>query len=207
MLINRNFIHKNRNLIVWSAQIKSGFTVVDLDMNLMCIFMKMLKTEQIESCSFLMDWIKNVWKGRNHFKNSITQSPFIQNSCLIIAYLVYFKPVPWGPRKKSFKHIASNGVLSRTCSPHHYFSQIKWVPHSADLKSGPKMSQFLLFFCSDSSSGQTQNICIKSRNNASVWSQLTLQLLHQSLPTSERECRRDSEVGGTDAQHASFVRC
>ena len=29
----------------------------------------------------------------------------------------------------------------------------------------------------------------------------------QSLATSERECRRDSEVGGTDAQHASFVRC
>lgn len=148
MLINRNFIHKN-SLIVWSAQIKSGFTVVDLDMNLMCIFMKMLETEQIESCSFLIDWIKNVSKGRNLFKNSIAQSPFIQNSCLIIAYLVYFKPVPWGPRKKSFKHIASNGVLSRTCSPHHYFSQIKWVPHSEDLKSGPKnepISPFHLFW-------------------------------------------------------------
>lgn len=62
MLINRNFIHKNSSLIVWSAQIKSGFTVVDLDMNLTCIFMKMLKTEQIESCSFLIDWIKKCVK-------------------------------------------------------------------------------------------------------------------------------------------------
>lgn len=75
------------------------------------------------------------------------------------------------------------------------------------LISDPDISQFLLL-CSDSS-GPAQNIYIGAkRSSADVFPELAYYFAVMSVvPASECERARDSEVGGTDAQYASFVRC